>query len=67
MVCEVKYLRSLMAELGFPQEEPTLIWEDNRATIMIAENDSSSAGRCKHIDVRFRFVAEAVRDGAVRV
>ena len=67
MVCEVKYLRSLMAELGFPQEEPTLIWEDNRATIMIAENDSSSAGRCKHIDVRFRFVAEAVRDGVVRV
>ena len=44
-----------------------LIWEDNRATIMIAENDSSSAGRCKHIDVRFRFVAEAVRDGVVRV
>ena len=34
MVCEVKSLQSLMAELGFPQE-PTLIWEDNSATIMI--------------------------------
>ena len=29
--------------------------------------DSSSAGRCKHIDVRFRFETEAVRDGVVRV
>ena len=29
--------------------------------------DSSSGGTCKHIDVRFRFEAEAVRDGVVRV
>ena len=28
--------------------------------------DSSSGGTCKHIDVRFRFVAEAVRDDVVR-
>jgi len=66
-VCEVKYLRSLLSKLGFGQQDPTLIWEDNRTTILVAENESSSAGRCKHIDVRFRFVAEAVRDGVVRV
>jgi hypothetical protein len=30
-VCKVKYLRMLLRELGYPQEEPTLIWEDNKA------------------------------------
>ena len=44
-VCEVKYLRSLMRELGLNQVESTLIWEDNKAAILIAENECSSAGR----------------------
>jgi hypothetical protein len=66
-VCEVKYLRALLDDLGYPQDEATLIWEDNKAAIMIAENESSSAGRCKHIDVRFRFVAEAIRNEQVRI
>ena len=66
-VCEVKYLRALLDDLGYPQDEATLIWEDNKAAIMIAENESSSAGRCKHIDVRFRFVAEAIRNEEVRI
>ena len=66
-VCEVKYLRMLLRELGCPQEEPTLIWEDNKACILLAENESSSAGRCKHIDTKFRFVAEAISDGVVKI
>jgi hypothetical protein len=67
-VCEVKYLRALLHDLGYPQDEATLIWEDNKAAIMIAENESSSApGRGKDIDVRFRFVAEAIRNDEVRI
>ena len=66
-VCEVKYLRSLMRELGHKQRESTLIWEDNKAAILIAENECSSAGRSKHIDVRFKFVAQAIAEEAVRV
>ena len=66
-VCEVKYLRSLMRELGLKQAESTLIWEDNKAAILIAENECSSAGRSKHIDVRYKFVAQAITEGSVRV
>jgi hypothetical protein len=58
---------SPIRELGCPQEEPTLIWEDNKACILLAENESSSAGRCKHIDTKFRFVAEAISDGVVKI
>jgi hypothetical protein len=66
-VCEVKYIRNLLDDLGFQQQEATLIWEDNRAAILVAEQETSSAGRCKHIDTRFRFVSEAIRQRVVRV
>ena len=66
-IVEAKYLRQLMTELGYPQPEPTLIWEDNKAAIIVAESEASSASRCKHIDVRFRFIAEALKERAVRV
>ena len=49
------------------EQESTLIWEDKKAAILIAENECSSAGRSQHIDVRFKFVAQAVVEGAVRV
>ena len=67
-VCEVRYLRWLLRSLGFKQRESTVIWENNRSTILIAENECSSAGRSKHIDIiRFKFVAQSIPDNIVRV
>ncbi len=40
--------------------------EDNKACILLTENESSSAGRYKHIDTKFRFVAEAISEGVVK-
>ncbi len=65
-VCEGKYLRMLLCEFGCPQEETTLIWEDNKSCILLEENESSSAGRCKHVDTNFRFVTETISDGVVK-
>ena len=33
-VCEVKYLRALLYDLAYPQDEATLIWGDNKAAIV---------------------------------
>ena len=55
-----------MRELGHRQVESTL-WEDNKAAILMAENECSPAGRSKHIDVRYKFVVQAVTEGSVRV
>jgi hypothetical protein len=56
-----------MRELGHKQAESTLIWEDNKAVILIAEIECSSAERSKDIDVRYKFVAQAITEGSVRV
>ena len=66
-VVEIRYLRQLMEELGKPQQEGTVLWEDNKACIILAEGETSSGGRSKHIDVKFRYIAENVRNGEVCV
>ena len=61
----MKYLRMLLCELGYPQEEPTLIWEDNKACILLAETRAHRQGDA-NILIR-RFVAEAMSDGVVKI
>ena len=66
-ICEVKYLRELARGLGFGQTEPTLIYEDNRAAILTAEVECSAGGRLRHVDIKYRFTTEAIRNGEVRI
>jgi hypothetical protein len=43
-----------MEELGKPQQEGNMLWEDNnKACIILAKGETSSGGRSKHIDVKF--------------
>ena len=48
----VRFVRSVLAELGFPQEGPTPIYEDNKPTIDIV-NSGKPTQRSRHIDIRF--------------
>jgi hypothetical protein len=43
------------------------LWEDNKAAIIVAEGETSSVGRSKHIDVRFKHVTQTlIREGVAR-
>jgi hypothetical protein len=50
-VRELLWLRMLLGRLAFPQEEPTLIVEDNEGCISAIKNDKDSA-KVKHIDIK---------------
>ena len=54
----VTYLRKFLANLGYPQTEPTPVLADNETCI--AWSEGSVGGRAaKHIDLRLHFVHEA--------
>jgi hypothetical protein len=36
------WARDLLAELGYPQLNPTILYEDNMSTIAMINNDSNS-------------------------
>ena len=47
-----RFIRSVLNELGFPQVEPTPIYEDNKSAIDIV-NSNKPTERSRHIDIRF--------------
>ena len=54
------YLRCLLAGFNCAQTEPTLVWEDNAACILMSENPVNRE-RSRHVDVKFHFLRERVQ------
>ena len=61
LVQEVIYLRKLLTNMGFPQTEPTVIFEDNECCVAWSEGSVGGSERAKHIDLRKHFVHDAVQ------
>ena len=56
---EIMWARNFLQELGYPQTEPTTLFEDNLSTISLIVNKGNGQ-RSKHIDLRYNFVREQV-------
>ena len=52
-----KYLRSVLLELGYPQDGPTVLHEDNEAAIHVANNTKPTA-RTRHVDIAWFAIQE---------
>ena len=61
---EVVWLRRLLDQLGFKQNKPTVLLEDNTSAIALA-NRPSIGRRSKHIDVKYHKIRELVRDRVI--
>jgi hypothetical protein len=51
----IAWARQYLYDLGFPQLQPTMIYEDNLSTIHMVQNGNDK-GRTKHMDVRYHFI-----------
>lgn len=65
-VCHSLWLRKLLKEMNFSQEKATNIRVDNKSAIELAKNPVHHE-RSKHIDVRFHFIREHVKNGDVEM
>jgi hypothetical protein len=65
-VQEAIYLRQVLEELGYAQQEPTIIFEDNQSAIAIVKNDAFHE-QTKHMGVRYHFICDAVTNGEVEI
>lgn len=61
---EVLWLRQLLADIGYPQSDATMVYSDNQGCIALARNPVFHA-RVKHIDIRHHFVRERLTDGTL--
>jgi hypothetical protein len=58
------WLRRLYADLGYPQREPTTLFEDNESCIKLVRNYCGH-DRIKHLDIRASLVREHYEKGLV--
>eukprot|EP00961_Rhodomonas_salina_P250785 3390145-Rhodomonas_salina.1 len=64
--CEIFYLRQVMSTMGFDQEGPTPVAEDNVACIYMSKS-SAMFNKGKHIDVHVYLLREFVQDGIMEL
>lgn len=56
---EVQWIRQLLAEIEVPMDKgPTIVHSDSQSAMHMANNPT--AGRAKHIDIKYHFVKEAL-------
>ena len=62
----IVHTRRFLAEIGFPQKEPTTIFEDNESTINLA-NGPSIGKKSKHIQLRYHYLRDMVKTGEIKM
>ena len=61
---EIKWARGFLLSVGFPQKNPTILYEDNMSTISMIKNKSNGK-RTKHVEVRFNLVRDEVSNKTI--
>ena len=54
------WARAMLAELGYPQLNLTILYEDNMSTIAMINNDCNSQ-KTKHVAIKYNLVREQVQ------
>ena len=59
-------IRQFLEEIGFDQDKPVTIFNDNQAAIALSKQAYCSSST-RHMKIKFHFVREQVKDGAIKV
>jgi len=62
--CQAIWMRRILKEIGHSQTEGTKLMFDNASTIKLSKNPVLH-GRSKHIRVRFHFLRDLTKEGAI--
>ena len=62
---EIQWLRSLLAELGYPQLHPTILYANNKSMITLCSEYSGNHKRVKHFLNRINYMLEQVHEGTI--
>jgi hypothetical protein len=63
---EVLYLREILRDFGYTQENPTNVYEDNLACVAMSENPVRRKFS-RHIDIRYYFVRDLVAQKVIKL
>jgi hypothetical protein len=62
----IAWIRDLLSELGFPQLEPTVLFEDNQSTIQLL-NNPGNGGKTRYISLKYNIVREMIHNNEIQM
>ena len=57
-----RYLRLVLSQLGYPQENPTEMHIDNQSALLIVNQNSSPTSCTRHMDIRYFTIQDWVHE-----
>ena len=63
---ETVWLRNLLRDIGFAQNKPTLMAEDNQGAMCLAKNPKDH-NRTKHIDIKYHYTRQVIETKEMKV
>jgi hypothetical protein len=63
---EAVWMRDLLKGIGFGEESPTVLYEDNQGAIALAQNPKDHS-RTKHIDIKFHYTREQIDNKTLEI
>ena len=63
---ETVWLRNLLRNIGFAQNKPTLVAEDNQGAMCLAKNPKDH-NRTKHIDIKYHYTRQVIETKEMKV
>lgn len=63
---EALYLRNFLKEIGMKPDSPIALMNDSQGAQFLANNAASSS-RSKHIDLRYHFIRDVIKEGKIEV
>jgi hypothetical protein len=66
LVQEVSFLQHMLNEMKLKTHEPIVLYQDNQGCIKVTVNPEFHK-RTKHIDVRYHYVRQKVKEGVIRL
>ncbi|KAL0537452.1 hypothetical protein IC582_026430 [Cucumis melo] len=64
--CQAIWLRNILENLNYKQEEASIIHYDNTSTIKLSRNPVLHE-RSKHIDIRYHYLRDFINDGIINL
>ena len=63
----MEVVRRTLEEIGFAQEAPTVLYEDNAACIFASDKSKPISPRSRHIDTRVFRLRDLTADGIIKL
>ena len=57
-------MRQFLLDIGFPQQQPTVIYEDNQAAINFSHNPVQQS-RLRHVDIKYHAIREYIESAQI--